>query len=265
MNNLFRGEAAKKITALVIRFRFGILVACIIGYVVLKPRTVPHLSTDSQEPTALSQNGDISNSLVQADSGIQLFDPSLPAANPKWSSPAGLKAQEFQAFAHQVDKALTDFKEVNRLANAQFVVVFIITQNKVKDALWPGVNGQKRKDATLSHDWYELVKVRYEGGAGMKIYDDDFLDKETRSYIGRRLETIQVRVMGGKVLAGDVLCLKTITAFTDSHLQYLQKVCPQLASVTKRISVEFPDLLDDSLPNLNEYFPVEFPSRYRKL
>ena len=260
MKNFFQGEAVKRNTTLEIRYRFGILVTCIIGYIVLKPRTVPHLGIDSQEPGSPAQSEGISNSVPQPGSGIQLFDPSQTAADPKWSVPAGLKSEEFQAFAHRVDKALTDFKEVERLVEVQHLVVFLITKDKVKNALWPGVSGQRLKDANLPRDWYELVKVRYEGGGpGMKIYRDDWVDNEARSYI----DTIQVRVMGGKVLTGDVLCLKTITAFTDSHLQYLREVCPQLAKVSKRIYVEFPDLMNDSLPSLNSCFPVEFPSRYR--
>ena len=256
--NLLRSETAKKITALVIRYRFGILVACIIGYLVLKPRIVPRLSTDAQEPGAPLQSDNTSNAVAQADSRIQLFDPSDNAADPKWSSPAGLKAEELQTFATQIDKTLKDFKEVERLAEAQHFVFYYLTEGKVKSALWPGVNGQKLKDASLPGDWYELVKGNYGAGNGMTIYNDDFMDKANRNYVGRRLETIQVRVMGGKVLTGDVLCLKAITAFTDSHLQYLQKTDTQLANVTKRVCVEFPELLNDLIPSLHIRFPSVF-------
>ena len=259
----------QKLLPALVEHRFVILLMVLVAYFLFWPKPTPRISATTSASNRVSQNqsgaGNVStNTPIAPGSNANsieeelLYDPASENADAGWSDPAELKAKELQALARQVDQAINDWMKIRRLERRQSSFFFILTDGELKQTIWMKVLSGSFKDAKLSKDWYELVKVRYGAYDRAKVAAEAIQNETIAAVIASRLEGIQVRIIGGNVLSGDVLCLKAVEIYTKNRLGSLSELDPQFVNVTKRLIAEFPSAMREQQRDIKSYFPGEF-------
>ena len=241
-------DFGKNLIPFVIRYKFWILLTGVVVYIVFWPKYSKNQPAHNDSPTA------------NKSSAVRLFDPAAEGANPKWSLPAELRPEKLQTFAAQVEKLIKDRQEVERLERLRSELKGDIINPKVQGLLWPAIQGKGFKDQKLAHDWAELSNGRFIVVDGVPT-DGEVLGgnlQELAIDIAVRFDAIQQHIIGGKVLAGDVLCVETVQKETDRHLAYISKIVPQLRNLLNRLYKEFPKSLEPVMENLGRQFPNEY-------
>lgn len=189
------------------------------------PKPAPAAST---QPVTAQRAGD-----------VELYAPDQEGADPSWSLPAELKSSDVKSLAQQVDKLLQDIpatshleqqcnESIGQLFTAQYISLF-----------WSRLKGQGFHDANLPLDWYEVIKERNSFLGNAAVFADAFTNQLVQTTIAMRLVSVEVRIIGGKVLVGDMLFVKASQAYVDQRKPHFERLLPLVQSVTQRMQQEF--------------------------
>jgi hypothetical protein len=243
-----------------IRHRFTVLLVAVALYFLFWPKAV---FRSAVEPGTTGGVGHSNAAVSQADP-VPLYDPTAEDADPTWSLPAELKAGQLQALASQVEKLLIDTTNTTELEAERATILYEgLLHQKVKDLLWPSLRGSGFKDQRLPLDWYALVKQYYDVVGMTADASERIANHMAQIGIQMRLESVKIRVIGGKVLTGDLLFVKALQTYIDHRQAYLSKAIPPMLDVVRRLRKEFPDAMEDVIDSVGPSVKSELqrPSR----
>ena len=250
----------KSLGPFLLRHKFGVLVAAVLIYFLIWPKSVPRLSTDNPRVSVAKTTEGRSKQSKQSAADVPLYDSTAEGADPKWSLPVELTSEKLQALARRVDKLEHDADQAQKLGDEQMNLMGDLLDDKVNNILWPGIKGNGFKDRKLPLDWYEVVKDRYEITDVPAVTAGFMADLSAMVTLRVRLKSAHVRLIGGRVTAGDTLFVNGFQGYIDQRLAYLSKVVPQLESMLHRLADEFPGQLGQMMPTLAQEYPDKFKS-----
>jgi hypothetical protein len=170
---------------------------------------------------------------------LPLFAPDEEGADPSWSLPAELKAADLQRFAGQVEKLSKDLPATAKLEAECNDGVAGLRSDQVVALFWARLLGRGFQDKNLPLDWYQVVKDRNSMLGNLAHAAEGFTNQIVQMAIAMRLTAVQVRVIGGKVVIGDVLFVKAAQAYIDQRRPYYERLRPLMESVNQRARQEF--------------------------
>jgi hypothetical protein len=224
----------RNIGPLIVRYRFGLLVCAVVVYAFWPKYS--HISTDKpNEPVKNVHDQPL-------DEGPSTYDPNAPDANPKWGLPVELQSKDLQAFAKKVEAFERTLKEAETLDDERQNLLGDLLDEKVKAMLLPAVKGGGFRDQKLPLDWYELVKNNYQVADAPGMLADLFGKIGVITTFNARLESIHVRLIGGKLIAGDLLFINGNDDFVKGWYDKVLREVHQMQNVGHRLVKEFPDL-----------------------
>lgn len=185
---------------------------------------------------------------AQRAGDLPLYYPDVDGADPNWSLPAELKAGDLQGLARQVDKLARDMPATAQLEQQCNEALGQIFTGQSITLFWSRLMGSGFHDANLPLDWYETVKERNSVLGNLAAMGEAFTNQMVQAAIAMRLVSVEVRIIGGKVLVGDMLFVKASQAYIDQRKPYFERLLPLLQSVTKRMQQEFRSELNQSRP-----------------
>jgi len=191
------------------------------------------------KPAAATQPASTQPVTAQRAADLPLFAPGEQDSDPSWSKPAELKAEDLQRLARQVDKLGRDIPATAQLEAQCNAAVENLMNGQLVGLLWSRLLGKGFHDANLPLDWYECVKDRNSILGNLTNMAEAFTNQMVQVAISMRLQTVQVRVIGGRVLVGDILFVKSTQAYIDQRRPYYERLLPLVQSVTQRAANEF--------------------------
>lgn len=240
MNEKFKSLitfSRQKLIPFAIKRRFELLLAAVLLYF-LWPHLIAGLHRSGEAEESRVVIGESAQNAKAQE--LPLYDPSSANADPKWSLPAELKSAELQSFATQVDKLASEEKRYSDLLYSRHISIKGLLSDDVKKLLWPALKGSGFKDQRLPMDWFNLIKDDYDKNQMVAELEDE-QSRGMWSDVESRITSIQTRLLGGQVLAGDVLFSKTLQSYFDQRLGPLEENNDHLDKIFLRMQREFPN------------------------
>lgn len=238
-----RSAGRKVLVFMLQRYGYVALIAVVLLAFILWPKTTPKLR--GIEPPNEQQAGQPPSTqpvTAQRAADLPLYAPGEAGSDAKWSMPAELKADELQRLAQQVDKLGSDVPATAQLEQQCNSEVGYLMKGEIVGLLWSRLLGKGFHDTNLPLDWYEVVKDQNSVLRDLTVTQvaETFTNEMVQLVILTRLQTIRIRVIGGRVLAGDILFVKSTQAYIDHHRPYYERLLPMAQSVSRRVFNEFP-------------------------
>lgn len=203
------------------------------------PRAVATISTMPATRPATTEPATTQPVTAQRAGDILLYAPEVQDADPSWSLPAELKADGLRRLARQVDKLAHDLPETAQLESECRTGGAKLLDSQLVGLLWSRLMGRGFHDANLPLDWYEVVKDQVSLLGDFTKMADDLTNQAVQMAISYRVSSVQIRIIGGKVLVGDMLFVKAAQLYISQRRPYYERLLPLLQSVTRRANVEF--------------------------
>jgi len=236
--------------SLAMAHKYATAVTCLAILLFLWPKGLPPqrgIANDRADTAA--SHASVGQPTTQPVSGqyagdVPLYMPDQAGADASWSLPAELKADESKKAVADVDKLARDLGETLQLQKAYDSGIGSLLNQQVLSLFWSRLTGKGFQDANLPLDWYDIVKDRNSIFGDMSAVADMFANQMIQAALISRLTSVQVRLVGGKVLVGDMLFVKATRQYVDLRLPRFRKLVPLMQGVSNRIGQEFKVELD---------------------
>jgi hypothetical protein len=239
----------------VMRHKSTTAIAILILYILFWPKSVP---SQRAESNPLPMNSGLHQrdaslpastrpAIQQQFAGdLPLYAPDQEGADPKWSLPAELKGQNLQSLAHQVDKLYQDIPATAQMEQQCNEGIANLIDTKTVGLYWTRVTGKGFRDTNLPLDWYQVVKNNNSILDNSAMLAEILTNQAVQMAITMRLSSVQVRIIGGNVLIGDILFLRAAQDYIDQRRPYFEKLLPLVQSVQERTRREFSSELNQN-------------------
>lgn len=248
------GSAARQRTVeWLLNHKAAVTITLLLCYIFLWPKSspppksaevaTPALATIAQtKPQAASQPSE----LKQMAGNLPLYDVESPGADPSWSLPAELKAEDVQKLFALVEalpgkwRAKIEMRE--RLNNNLQQLRWVggsVQGGEVMELFWSRLRGEGFRDKKLPLDWYAAMDANSSWGKMLTEIAEVSGDYAVEFPVVIRLHTVKMRIIGGKVLTADMLFIKGLEALLDRRREQFEKALPATQELLKRVGQEF--------------------------
>jgi len=247
-------DAGRQVLAWTMRHKVAAVIIVLLLLFVLWPKSTPKLrgvEAKAQTPLPTASGGGSAASAstsrppstepvtAQRAADLPLYAPDQDGADPSWSLPAELKADDLQRLARQVDKLGSDIPATAQLEAKCNEGISSLFDGEFVQLFWSRLMSKGFHDTALPLDWYEVVKDRNSLVGNLALAAQMLASQVAQSTIAMRLASIEVRIIGGHVLLGDILFVKASQQYIDQRRPYYERLLPLIASVRQRVGQEF--------------------------
>jgi hypothetical protein len=244
-------SAGRIVLAWTLRHKYAAIAVVIVFGFFLWPKSSPNIKgvdpsmETTPRVTALAVSSTTRLSATQPASTQQyagdlaLYAPDQDGADPSWSLPTELKADDLQRLAHQVETLARDIPATAQLEQQCSEGVTQLYDAKIVGLFWSRLIGDGFQDKNLPLDWYQVVKERNSILGNLSAGTEMFANQMVQAVIAMRLSSVQVRIIGGNVVVGDMLFIKASQQYIDQRKPFFEKLLPLIQGVTQRTRQEF--------------------------
>jgi hypothetical protein len=204
-----------------------------------QPMQVTAVTPTPAKPRATTQPATTQPVTAQRAADLPLYAPDQEGADPSWSLPAELKAGDLQRLAKQVDNLGREIPALGQLEAQCNEGISRLFDGQIVGLFWSRLMGKGFHDTKLPLDWYEVIKDRNSFAANFATVAEAFGNQMVQMTIMMRLAAVQVRIVGGHVLVGDMLFVKTAQQYIEQRRPYYERLWPLIQSVANRMGEEF--------------------------
>lgn len=245
----FGPDARKRTVEWLLNHKAAVVITLLLCYIFLWPKSSPppkSAEVAAPPPVTIAQTNSQAASQPstspQMVGGIPLYDVGSEGADPAWSLPAELKAEELQNLAALVDALPGKLRARNEMGSRLSNNLQQLRQapgGEVLDLFWSRLRGEGFRDKKLPLDWYAFMDENSSWGkllVGLAEFEGDMLLEFSMRL---RLSSVRMRIVGGKVLTGDVLFVKGSIFLLDRRREDYEKALPASQELLKRVGQEF--------------------------